>query len=209
MPNGFWKQWCAPVSLLLLVACGPSGGTKTTTPGNNVSVRLDPGETTLAIGQSATVAAAVTGASSPTLQWWVDVDPTPAADEYGASQPWDVALAVEITNGSAVVTARAVGTFVLGVEASALASSATARIAVVQAPGTVPFNSTCKRDSECVVDAALCRPYYVYCTYKQLATLVGTSCTKGCSTDADCPSGISCEPTAHYCKLVFPARLCD
>ena len=176
----------------LLMACGPETppdrgpGVVSTPPPPPPShtVTLTPDTQTLAVGQTVSLRAAVSGNDKAALVW------SPSC-ESGR-----VAVAVDPLGTSATITATRAGVCAVVVNLDGGQASAWAWITIPP----LPIGDACSLDSECAADAPVCGVSYPPC---------GGTCTRPCSADADCPAPFSCAVSRHLCKAIpYPDDVC-
>lgn len=173
----------------LLLACGPE------TPPDPLpqpppppppprTVTLTPRVQTLAVGQTVTLRANVSGNDKPVLVW------SPSCESG------KVAVAVDPLGTSATVTAERAGACFVQVDLDHGQDTASAWITIPP----LPLGDACSHNSECAADAPVCAMIYAEC---------GRTCTRTCSTDADC-APFTCASSRHLCQAIpYPDYLCD
>src|SRR4051812_17531567 len=190
--RGSLRRICSVASAgCLLIACG--SGTLparvpvvvSPPPPRPRTFQLTPDAQTLAVGETVTVRAIVSGEDNPALLWTRDC-------ESGS-----VAVAVDPLGSSATITAERAGSCFVEVELDHGQAYASAWIRIPP----LPFGNACSRNSECAADAPVCRSSSVAC---------GPTCTRTCSADADCPAPFRCVATRHLCQATpYVDDVCD
>jgi len=183
--------WVASAGYLL-IACGSENPTDRETgdgpppPAPSPTVTLAPNPQTLALGQTTTLRATVSGSDKPVLFW-------DSQCESGS-----VAVAVDPLGTLATITATRAGACIVGVtlDGPAHRAHASARIRIPP----LPFGEACSSSSECATDASVCTAIHTGC---------GRTCTRTCSADADCPAPFQCVSSLHLCRaILYPDDRC-
>jgi len=149
------------------------------------TVTLTPNVQTLAVGQTVTLRATVSGNDKPVLVW------------SSSCESGRVAVAVDPLGTSATITATRAG--VCGVVVTLDDGQAYLSAWITIPP--LPLGDACSLDSECAADAPVCGVSNPFC---------GGTCTRTCSADADCPAPFKCAVSRHLCQAIpYPDDVCD
>ncbi len=179
--------WVVAVGCLQM-ACGsetpPDRGSPPPPPPPPPTLTITPDAQTLAVGETVTLRAVVSGNDKTALVW------SPSC-ESGR-----VAVAVDSLGTSATITATRAGICAVTVNYEDGRASAWAGIKIPP----LPIGEACSLASECAADGPVCGVSHPPC---------GRTCTRTCSTDADCPAPFGCAVSQHLCRAIpYPDDVC-
>ena len=182
---------CVASAGCLLMACGSEtppdegpGVVSPPPPPPPLTFTITPDAQTLTVGQTVTLQAIVSGNDKLVPVW------TPYC-ESGL-----IAVAVDPPGTSATITAKRAGACFVWVQ---LGDGGPSGLASITIP-PLPLGDACAHNSECASDAPVCGVSSPVC---------GTTCTRHCSADADCPASIKCDSSRHLCRAIpYPDDVC-